>query len=155
MIQKYHLINLLGGLKIRIFTFTYESQHLTQLRISLCPHKIMSNSLTGKQHMTGLRAQDHSGNKNQGPVVGTQRWDSGNSVPRLYKSWYVSWASGRLPLPGEQDERRSWKLWLATSNRRSEEIWFLCSPKEGKHAQRHCERNGLSDVQYLISRFNY
>lgn len=32
---------------------------------------------------------------------------------------------------------------------------FLCSPKEGKHAQRHSERNGLSDVQYLISRFNY
>lgn len=54
-----------------------------------------------------------------------------------------------------QDERYSWKLWLATSNRRSEEIWFLCSPKEGKHAQRHGERNGLSDVQYLISRFNY
>lgn len=57
--------------------------------------------------MTGLRAQDHSGNKDQGPVVGTQRWDSGNSVPRLYKSWYVSWASGRLPLPGERAGREA------------------------------------------------
>lgn len=67
----------------KIFTFTHESQHLTQLRISLCPHRIMSNSPTGKQHMMGLRAQDHSGNKDQGPVVGTQRWDSGNSFLRL------------------------------------------------------------------------
>lgn len=74
--------------------------------------------------MTGLRAQDHSGNKDQGPVVGTQRRDSGNSVLRLYKSWYVSWLQGGcLCQEREQDERHSWKLWLATSNRRSEEIW--------------------------------